>query len=83
MSEHANVMSETTSILFGGFLGNATHPSKFWQAPIELWCGKTMYRHHANFHLALLHLGQKRSVSQAKSKHLASNRLIFGKNGPD
>ena len=49
-------------ILFGGVLGSATHPSKpeFWQATIELWRGKTMYRHFANFHLALLHLGQNR-----------------------
>ena len=61
MSEHANAMSEATSmLLFGGFLGNATHLPKFWQVPNKLWRGITMYRHYANFHLALLHFGQNR-----------------------
>ena len=30
------------------------------RSSFELWRGKTMYRHGANFHLALLHLGQNR-----------------------
>ena len=45
------------------FLGNAAHPSKFWQAPIELWREKntpgTVQKKKIT-HLALLHLGQNK-----------------------
>ena len=48
-------LKQRLCILFGGFVGNATHPSEFWKATIELWREKNMYRHVANFHLALQH----------------------------
>ena len=87
----SGAMWQRLGTLFGSFLWNARHPSKFWHATIDLWREKKhaqarckfSSRSPASWAVESTAASSSKSASRAKSKHFASKRLIFWKSGPD